>query len=72
LALGYFILFPKMKLQLQGHRFDREEEIWRESQGVFGTLRDQEFKRAFQQWQRRWDRCVATQGDYFEGDAAQT
>jgi hypothetical protein len=21
---------------------------------------------------RRWDRCVAAQGDYFEGDAAQT
>jgi hypothetical protein len=25
-----------------------------------------------QQWQRRWDRCVTAQGDYFEGDAAQT
>jgi len=39
---------------------------------VLGKLREQDFQHAFQQWQRRWDRCVAAQGDYFEGDAAQT
>jgi len=39
---------------------------------VLGTLREQDFQHAFQQWQQRWDRCVAAQGDYFEGDAAQT
>ena len=61
-----------MKLQLKGHRFDRVEEIQRESQNVFGKLREQDFQHAFQQWQRRWDRCVAAQGDCFEGDAAQT
>jgi len=67
-----FFFFPKMKLQLMGRRFDRVEEIQRESQNVLGTLREQDFQHAFQQWQRRWDRCVAAQGDYFEGDAAQT
>jgi len=65
-------LFPKMKLQLKGRRFDRVEEIQRESQNVLGTLREQDFQHAFQQLQRRWDRCVAAQGDDFEGDAAQT
>jgi len=49
-----------MKLQLKGHRFDRVEEIQRESQNVLGMLREQDFQHAFQQ------------GDYFEGDAAQT
>jgi len=63
-----FFLFPKMKLLLKGHRFDGLEDIQRESQNVLGKHREQEF----QQWQRRWDRCVAAQGDYFEGDAAQT
>jgi len=67
-----FFLFLKMKLQLKGHRFNRVEEIQWESQNVLGTLREQDFQHAFQQWQRHWDRCVAAQGDYFEGDAAQT
>jgi len=72
LAPPDFFLFPKMKLQLKVRRFDRVEEIQRESQNALGTLRVQDFQHAFQQWQRRWDRCVAAQRDYFEGDAAQT
>jgi hypothetical protein len=61
-----------MKLQLKGRHFDRVEEIQQESQNVLGTLQEQVFQHAFQQWQRRWDRFVAAQGDYFEGDVAQT
>jgi hypothetical protein len=61
-----------MKLKLKGRRFDGLEEIQRESHNVLGTLREQDFQHAFQQWQRRWNRWVAAQGDYFEGDAAQT
>ena len=56
-----FLLFPKMKLQLKGRRFDRVEEIQWESQNVLGTLREQDF----QQWQRRWDRCVSAQWGLF-------
>jgi histone-lysine N-methyltransferase SETMAR len=67
-----FFLFPKMKLQLKGCRFDRVEENQRELQNVLGTLREPDFQHAFQQRQRRWDQCVTAQGDYFEGDAAQT
>jgi len=67
-----FSLFPKMKVQLKGCRFDGLEDIQRESRNVLGKLREQDFQHAIQQWQRRWDRCVAAQGDYFEGDAAQT
>jgi len=33
-----FFRFPKMKLQLKGRRFDRVEEIQRESQNVLGML----------------------------------
>jgi len=61
-----------MKLQLKGRRFNRVEKIQWESQNVLGTLQEQDFQHALQQWQRRWDRCVAAQGYYFEGDAAQT
>jgi histone-lysine N-methyltransferase SETMAR len=48
-----FFLFPKMKLQLKGRRFDRLEEIQWESQNVLGTLQEQDFQHAFQQWQWR-------------------
>jgi hypothetical protein len=72
LAPCNFFLFPKMKLQLNGCCFDRLEEIQRESQNVLGTLREQDFQHTFQQLQWRWNRCVDAQGDYFEGDAAQT
>jgi len=67
-----FFLFPKMKLQLKGRRFDTVEEIQRESQNVLGRLREDDLQHVFQQWQWRWDRCVTAQGDYFEGDASQT
>ena len=67
-----FFLFPKMKLQLKGRRFDGLEDIQRESQNVLDKLQEQDFQHVFQQWQRHWVRRVAAQGDYFEGDAAQT
>ena len=61
-----------MKLQLKGRLFEGLEDIQRESQNVLGKLREENFQHALQQWQLRWVRCVAAQGDYFEGDAAQT
>jgi hypothetical protein len=61
-----------MNLQLKGRRFGGVEEIQRETQNALGKLRDQDFQHAFQRWQRRWDRCVVAQGNYFEGDTAQT
>jgi hypothetical protein len=28
------------------------------------------FQEAFQQWKKRWERCIASTGDYFEGYGA--
>jgi hypothetical protein len=67
-----FFLFLKTKLKLKGRRFDRPEGLQQESQNVLGMLREQDFQHALQQWQRRWNRCVDAQGDYFKGDSAQT
>lgn len=66
-----FFLFPKMKIQLKGRRFDTVEEIQQESQKVLDGLQEKDFQGAFQKWQRRWDRCIAAQGNYFEGDGGQ-
>jgi histone-lysine N-methyltransferase SETMAR len=70
LAPADFFLFPKM--QLKGRRFHSAADIQRESQKVMDSLTQNDFEAAFQQWQERCDRCIAAQGDYFEGDGVQT
>jgi hypothetical protein len=53
LAPCYFFLFPKMKLNLKGHRFDTVEEIQVESQRVLDTLKEKDFQEVFQKRRRR-------------------
>ena len=55
-------------MKLKGRRFQTLEEIHAESQAVLNTLRDNDFHECFKNWQRRWDRCRGSEGDYFEGD----
>ena len=33
-----------------------------------GSILEEEFKRCFKKWQKRWEKCVYCQGEYFEGD----
>ena len=28
----------------------------------------QVFQNCFEQWKKRWDKCIVSQGQYFEGD----
>ena len=69
LAPSDIFLFPKLKMKLKGRRFQTLEEIQAESQAVLNTLRQNDFQEFFKNWQRRWDRCHASEGDYFEDDA---
>jgi hypothetical protein len=64
-----FFLFPKMKIKLKGRKFDTVEEIQAKLQKVLNTLTQKDFQDSFRSWQKRWDRCVRSQGDYFEGDS---
>ena len=68
LAPSDFFLFPKLKMKLKGRRF-QTEEIQAESQAVLNTLRENDFQESFKNWQRRWDRCQASERHYFEGNA---
>jgi hypothetical protein len=65
-----FLLFHKMKIKLKERRFHTVEEIQAEMQTVLNTLIKKHFQDAFQKWQKCWNRCVSSQGDYFEGDGA--
>jgi len=63
-----FFLFPKLKLRMKGRTFDTIKEIQEESQQVLDTIPKNEFQGCFQAWQKRWDRCIHAQGEYFEDD----
>ena len=69
LAPSDILLFPQLKMKLKGRSFQRLEEIQSEMQAVLNTLRENDFQECFKNWQRRWDRCQVSEGDYFEGDA---
>jgi hypothetical protein len=34
------------------------------------AITESAFQEAFQRWKKRWERCIASRGDYFEGDSA--
>jgi hypothetical protein len=67
LALCDSFLFPKLKLRMKGGRFDTIEEIQEKSQRVLDTIPKRDFRGCFQAWQKRWDRCIRAQGEYYEG-----
>ena len=70
LAPSDFFLFPKLKMKLKGRRFQLLEEIQAELQAVLNTLQENDFQECFKNWKHHWDRCQASEGDYFEGDAS--
>jgi transposase len=63
-----FWLFPKLKRPLRGHRFDSIEEIQAESEKALKTIPEIDFNNCFEDWKKRWHRCIVSEGDYFEGD----
>jgi transposase len=66
-----FALFPKLKTKLIGRRFETVSDIQREPQAVLDSIQDNDFHGAFEAWKKRWDCCICSQGDYFEGDGSQ-
>ena len=40
----------------------------KKSMEELGSIPEEEFKRCFMKWQKRWEKCVYRQGEYFEGD----
>jgi hypothetical protein len=51
--------------------FERVSDIQRELQAVLKSIKENDFHGAFEVWKKRWDYCVRSQGDYFEGHGSQ-
>jgi hypothetical protein len=67
-----FALFSKFKMKLKGRRFETVSDIQSESQAVLDRIKENDFHGAFGAWTKRWDRCIRSQGDSFEGDGSQS
>jgi len=70
LAPADFFLFPKLRITLKGRRFQTLEEIQENAIRELHAITESAFQKAFQQWKKRWERCIASRGGYFEGDSA--
>jgi hypothetical protein len=46
-------------------------DIQRESQAVLDSIKENDFHGPFEAWKKRWDCCIHSQEDYFEGDGSQ-
>jgi hypothetical protein len=67
----HFSLFPRLKIKLKGRHFDTGELIEAESQAMLNTLTEHIFQYAFKKGQKRWERGILIEGDYFEGSCGQ-
>jgi len=61
-----FFLFPRLMKVLKGHRFEATEDIKRNSTKTLLDIPKEEFAKCFQQWQKRWGKCVAAEGNCVE------
>ena len=59
-----FWLFPK----LRSCRYETIEEMKEAVTKVIDIFTQEDFDRAFQKLLERYNKCIATGGDYFEGD----
>ena len=57
-----FLLFPK----LRGCRYETTEEMKEAVTKVIDTLTQEDFDGAFHKLLERYNKCIATGGDYFE------
>jgi len=63
-------LFPKLKTTLKGRHFQTIEEIQENAIRKLRAITESAFQEALQHWKKRWERCIASRGDYFKGDSA--
>ena len=61
-------LYPNLKKYLCRRRFQSSEAVVKAAEEVLKDLSKNGFQHVFADWQKRWDKCFASSGDYFEKD----
>ncbi len=72
LTICDFFLFPTFESDLKGRRFESPQPAFEAAASAFKNLTQNEFQRIFGEWQRRWAKCAALNGEYLEGAVANT
>jgi hypothetical protein len=67
LAPAEFFLFPKLKTTLKGRSFQTIEQIQENAIRELRAITESALQKAFQQWKKRWERCIASRGDCLMG-----
>ena len=63
-----FCLFQKLKFHLKGLHFVMVENIEKSVTYQLKGIPVSNFQRCYEEWEQRLQRCVASQGNYSEGD----
>jgi hypothetical protein len=53
IASSDFALFPKLKMELKGRRFETVSDIEKESQAVLDSIKENDFHGTFEAWKKR-------------------
>ena len=65
-----FFLFPRLKRPMKGRRFATIEEMKTESLRELKVQKAKSaYQKCFEDWKKRWHKCLISAGDYFEGDS---
>ena len=68
LASCDFFLFSELKEVIKGTRFQDSEAIKTTVTRELRAISEESFQECVEAWQRRLEKCIRAQGDYFEGD----
>ena len=60
-------LFPKVKMTMKCKRFESIQDIEAATTAQLKTLTIEGFQNCFRKWQERWDKCVRSEEECFEG-----
>jgi hypothetical protein len=70
LAACDFWLFPKLKNALKGQRFADLSDVKSNVNALLRGITENDFQDCFRQWYNHLTKCIASQGEYFEGDSS--
>ena len=68
LAPRDFFLFPKLKEVIKGTRFQDSEVIKTAVARELQAITEESFQECVEAWQRRLEKCIRAQGDYFKDE----
>ena len=61
-----FFLFPKLKKQFRGIRFNDDNEMLTALEQAIDNLTKEDFKNCFEDWFIRMHKCIDAEGQYVE------